>query len=58
MEDVILTLERVIFTLNQIDVHGEDNMDKLLGCARAVRGAVAKLRQGEQPAADPQNSQE
>ena len=48
MEEAVKLLERVIYTLNQVEVRGEDNMDKVLGCTRAVRQAVGMLRMDEQ----------
>lgn len=43
MEEIIATITRVIYTLNQVDVRGKDNMDKLLGCIQTMERLTAKL---------------
>ena len=37
------TLEKIIFTLNMIDVHGADNLSRLLGCIQELQ----KLKDGD-----------
>lgn len=32
----------IISTLNEVEVHGEKNMDKLLGCIQALNGILTK----------------
>ena len=36
------TLLAVINTLDQIEVHGEENLDMLLACIRTLKGVVNK----------------
>ena len=42
------TLQDVINTLNQIEVRGEDNMDKLLGSIMALRAIQQSQAQAAQ----------
>lgn len=37
----------VISTLNEIEVKGKDNMDKLLGCINALESVVQSAEMGE-----------
>lgn len=32
----------IISALNEVEVHGEKNMDKLLGCIQALNGILTK----------------
>lgn len=43
MNEIKQTIDRVIYTLNRIDVRGRDNLNSLLGCIQALDGASAKL---------------
>lgn len=36
-------LEKIISTLNSIEVHGKDNLDKLLGCIMVLEDLEAEL---------------
>ena len=31
------TIEKIIYTLNQISVHGESDMSRMLGCIQELR---------------------
>lgn len=45
MDEKLKILGNVLFTLNQIEVHGEANLNKLLGCIQSiaeVRDMLAK----------------
>ena len=44
MKDKIIA---VLNTLNTIDVHGEQNLDKLLGCIQTLRSILASEEQEE-----------
>lgn len=37
------TIEKIIYTLNLIDVHGADNMSRMLGCIQELQ----KLKDGD-----------
>ncbi len=54
MNDII---SLVISTLNTVEVKGEDNMDKLVGCIRALR-TVAKALEAPTGSAEPEPSKE
>lgn len=45
-------LSAVVHTLNTIEVHGRENLDRLLGCIQVLEGmlAPAPARQGEEEA--------
>ena len=40
-------IKNIICTLNQIDVHGKDNLDKLLGCIMVLERALAEATNQE-----------
>ena len=41
-------LQAVVFTLNEIEVHGADNMSKLLGCINALTEIINQPKDGEE----------
>lgn len=41
------TIAKVIHTLNQIEVHGKENLDKLLGCIMVLEKEIEKSRAKE-----------
>lgn len=41
-------IKQIINTLEQIEVHGKDNMAKLLGCIFALEGMIQQNEQNEQ----------
>lgn len=43
MDEIRGTIARIIYTINQVDVRGKDNMDKLLGCIQALERLAAQL---------------
>lgn len=45
MDEIIGKLKAIIFTLNNVDVRGKDNMDHLLGSILSLEGVAAKLTQ-------------
>lgn len=38
-------IERIISTLNNIEVHGKNNLDMLLGCIMALEQIDAQMKQ-------------
>lgn len=38
-------IERIISTLNNIEVHGKNNLDMLLGCIMALEQTDAQMKQ-------------
>ena len=40
-------IKQIINTLEQIEVHGKDNMAKLLGCIYALEGMIQQNEQSE-----------
>ncbi len=40
-------IKQIINTLEQIEVHGKDNMAKLLGCIYALEGMIQQNDQSE-----------
>lgn len=52
MDEIRKTLERVIYTLNRIDVRGQDNLNALLGCIQAVEKVTAVLAEAQKQAAE------
>ena len=44
MDDIATIIKRVIYTINQVDVRGKDNMDKLLGCIQTMERLLEQLR--------------
>lgn len=38
-------IERIISTLNNIEVHGRDNLDMLLGCIMALEQIESQMEQ-------------
>ena len=34
------TIKKVIYTLNLVEVHGADNMNRLLGCIQALESVL------------------
>ena len=40
-------LEAIVTTLNSIEVHGKDNLSKLLGCINALESILAEQEDGE-----------
>lgn len=40
-------LEAIVNTLNSIEVHGKDNLSKLLGCINALESILAEQEDGE-----------
>lgn len=50
--DMIGTLKAVENTLNQIEVKGRENMDRLLGCIIAVQKLQEKLKESGQDAGE------
>lgn len=44
MEEIIRKLQNVSYTLNQVEVRGQGNLDRLLGCMQALRDAIAQLQ--------------
>lgn len=44
MDDIMKTIARIIYTINQVDVRGKENMDKLLGCIQALEGLQERLK--------------
>lgn len=47
MDDLTKDLQRLLYTLNQLQVQGRDNLDRLLGCIQTVERRIASLS-GEQ----------
>ena len=45
---MIENLEKLLNTLNQIEVKGEGNLNRLLGCIQFVHGMLNDLKEGEQ----------
>jgi hypothetical protein len=45
-------IKQIINTLEQIEVHGKDNMAKLLGCIYALEGMIQQNEQSEEEAED------
>ncbi len=43
MDDIATIIKRVIYTINQVDVRGKDNMDKLLGCIQTMERLLEQL---------------
>ncbi len=43
MDDIATIIKRVIYTINQVDVRGKDNMDKLLGCIQTLERMLEQL---------------
>lgn len=43
MDDIATIIKRVIYTINQVDVRGRDNMDKLLGCIQTMERLLEQL---------------
>ena len=41
-------LQQIIFTLEDIEVHGSENMSKLLGCIQALNELINQQEQTEQ----------
>lgn len=41
-------LNRLLRTMNQIEVKGEGNLNKLLGCIQFVQAMMNDLKEGEQ----------
>ena len=35
-------LNQIIYTLNQIEVHGAENLNRLLGCIQALQSLLQK----------------
>lgn len=52
MDEIKKTLDRVVYTLNRIDVRGQDNLNALLGCIQAVEKATAVLAEAQKQAAE------
>lgn len=44
---MIETLERLIYTLNGVEVKGRDNIDKLLGCIMTLESLIEELKERE-----------
>lgn len=44
MDEIRGTIARIIYTINQVDVRGKDNMDKLLGCIQALEGLQERMK--------------
>ena len=40
-------LGAIVTTLNSIEVHGKDNLSKLLGCINALESILAEQEDGE-----------
>lgn len=47
MDEIIQKLKTVNYTLNQVEVHGQANLDRLLGCMQALREAIDRLAQAK-----------
>lgn len=47
MEQYIMQINRIIYTLNLVDVHGKDNLERLLASIQTLE----KLREGMENAA-------
>ena len=45
--DTMELIKQIINTLEQIEVHGKDNMAKLLGCIYALEGMIQQNEQSE-----------
>lgn len=45
MEEIIQKLQNVKYTLNQVEVHEESNLERMLGCIRTLREAIGQLQQ-------------
>lgn len=45
MDEKTTILSRVLFTMEQIDVHGKTNMNKMLGCIQELEKLKAMLEQ-------------
>lgn len=39
------TIEKLIYTLNQIEVHGQSNLDKLLGCIMLLKSELSNVKE-------------
>lgn len=44
---MIANLEKLLRTLNQIEVKGEGNLNRLLGCIQFVQGIIGDLKAEE-----------
>lgn len=42
--DAIVLLDRIISTMNLINVSGKDNLDRLLGCIQALEKVKDKIK--------------
>lgn len=45
--DITSTIQLVISTLNDVEVKGRDNLDKLLGCILTLECTVSKLKDND-----------
>lgn len=52
MDEKMMILGRVLYTLDQIEVRGKQNMDKLLGCIQGVEHLKELLEQEKAVTAD------
>lgn len=46
--DTMELIKQIINTLEQIEVHGKDNMSKLLGCIYALEGMIQQEQSEEE----------
>lgn len=46
--DINEILQAVVFTLNEVEVRGADNMSKLLGCINALTEIINQPKDGEE----------
>lgn len=47
MNEIARTIRLVLNTLNNVDVRGRENLDRLLGCMQALEKAAAALEKGD-----------
>ncbi len=49
-EQQIKTLSSVVYTLGDIDVHGRENLDKMLGCIMTLEDMIKEARNADDKA--------
>ena len=46
MDDLINTVNSVIYTLNLVEVKGKANLERMLACVQTLEGLKAKMEAG------------